>query len=56
MDTNTVIGSVLIVLSTGIYLGLYIWSCRRINAISEKKLTSLRSIRKEFRHGSGNDD
>lgn len=56
MDTSTVIGSVVILVSTGIYLGLYVWSCRRINTIADKQLHSLRSIMKEFRDGRGHED
>jgi len=51
MDADLAIGLTLIAGSTLVYVGLYIWSARRIDMIAAKRLTSLRSIIRELHDG-----
>ena len=51
MDFDTVAGTIITVAASLSIIGLYVWSCRIIEHIHRKNLTSLRQIRKEL----GND-
>ena len=51
MDAEMWLGIAIIACATLVYVGLYVWSARRIDVIASKRLTSLRSIVREFRHG-----
>ncbi len=49
MEFNLLLGLIIIVISLFVIIGLYWWSCRIIEEIHQKKLTSLREIKKELR-------
>jgi len=52
MDFDTAVGSLVAVGALVAVIGLYAWSCRIVNRISEGNLTSLRQIRRELNNGS----
>ena len=55
MDFDLVAGTAITALSVAVVAVLYVWSTRRIDLIHAKKLTSLRQIQKELKHGDGTD-
>jgi phosphate/sulfate permease len=48
---STIIGSITTFLALAIVLGIYIWSSRIINTIHDRRLDSLRRIKREIGHG-----
>jgi phosphate/sulfate permease len=48
---STIIGSITTFLALAAVLGIYIWSSRIINTIHERRLDSLRRIKKEIGRG-----
>lgn len=51
MHIDLLLGCLLTSLALLIVVGLYVWSSRIIDQIHERKLMSLRQIRRELRNG-----
>ncbi len=51
MNIQILIGSGIIAAAILAVIGFYVWSCRIIRCIHDKKLTSLRQIQKELSNG-----
>lgn len=51
MDTDIIIGSIVIVLALGLIIFLVAWSSRAINKIARKGLRSARDITRELSNG-----